>query len=87
MSDSAAELAIVKKQRDALAQVVAKVWNNARDAYETDAPEVEAWMTEFGLAEYVAATKDVPDLDIEVGDPVITLSDLGRAALYSVRPE
>jgi hypothetical protein len=76
----------IQAQRDALAKVVAKVWNNARDACELYAVEVEAWMTESGLAEYVAATEDVPDLDIEVGDQVIRLSDLGKAALAGGEP-
>lgn len=62
-----AELAIVKAQRDALAQVVAKVWENARDGCEAEAYTIEAWMTDAGLAE-------------RYGDGMIRLTDLGRAA-------
>lgn len=86
MSRAPVELAIVKAQRDALAQVMTKVWENARAGYESDAGDVEDWMTEAGLAENSVATKANPALEIEVGDSIIQLTDLGRAALAGVKP-
>lgn len=62
----------IQAQRDALAAAVAKVWANAREAYETDAPEVEDLMVAAGLAE-------------RYGDGMIRLTELGLAALTRVK--
>jgi hypothetical protein len=79
MSDSA----IVKAQRDALAMVVARIWECSRGGLDVGGEHIEGLMVESGLAEYSAATKDDPDNEVEVGDPIIRLTELGLAALQS----
>jgi hypothetical protein len=86
MSDEAhaAELAIVRAQRDALAGVVAKVWNDSRDGFDVGDDVIEASMMAAGLAETWTATEAGDDH--EAGDDLIELSAFGRAALAGAKP-
>jgi hypothetical protein len=84
---AAAELAIVTAQRDALAMVVMRAWDKARDNYEIDAESFQEWMLAAGLLEERPATKaQAEQCECEVGDPVLGLTDFAKAALAGIRP-
>lgn len=50
----AAEIAIIRAQRDALADVVRLAWDNAREGLASDPGTVAAWLVQAGLVEDAA---------------------------------
>jgi hypothetical protein len=77
----AAELAIVKAQRDALGVVVLAVWSDSRGGHDVGGDVIESAMFKAGLVESKDATENDPDNGVEVGDELIELSAFGRACL------
>jgi hypothetical protein len=82
----AAEIAIVRAQRDALAVVVRGLWNCSRNGWDMDGNQIEASLLTAGLAETVTALEDDAAHGIEAGDRLIRLSAFGRASLTAARP-
>jgi hypothetical protein len=82
----AAELAIVRAQRDVLAMVVRGLWDCCTAGQDMDGRQIEVALLTSGLVEHYVATKDDSDHDIEAGDHLIRLSEFGRAAMQVARP-
>jgi hypothetical protein len=88
MSDDvhAAEIAIVRAQRDALAQVVAGVRTLSLDAMDVDGVQIEALRVKAGLLyEAMATEAEAERFECQIGDPVMRLSEFGKAALAATR--
>jgi hypothetical protein len=73
-------------QRDALAGVVAMVWETVQARWGCSPHEAAQWMTDAGLIEQHPATEDEADrLLVELGEPAPRLSALGQAAMEGVK--
>jgi hypothetical protein len=77
-----AALAIVKAQRDALAVVVAKLWDRASIGRRLVSSEALRWMIDAGLVDRGLATREQAERhSVEMGELTTQLSPFGRASM------
>ncbi len=74
---------------DPLARFFAEMWQGQRDYLSIPCDDLQELMVESGLAEWRPATEADADrfseYDVDVGDPVITLTVAGRAAIEAAK--
>jgi hypothetical protein len=74
--------------RDGLERLFVKLWDTFLDGYGLDGAELQSLLEVSGLTEWRKATEnDVAhsNVDIEVGDQLLTLTDEGKRIVKTVR--
>ena len=71
-----------------LAVMFAKVWDAFVEGLGVDGADLEVWVEATGLAEWRPATQEdvtVSNLDLEVGDQILCLTDAGKRVVKAGR--